>query len=204
MRAQPVDENRSDDQIIETDGNRAPEVTNRPNLPSEILGQVTWLMLQSPAHKHLFLTDLEWLAAPAISLKQFRIYRQENTPVAFVSWAFLNEEAEQRLLSGQRKLSPVEWKEGDRAWIIDIVAPFGGTDEILRSLKKTIFPDQDVRTLVPGEDGKSVRVLTISEKQEDASVEEQKAEDKPKKATAKKPRARKPSKTKKSNSEAAE
>jgi cytolysin-activating lysine-acyltransferase len=155
---------------VQVDQTASAQATAPKGVPmaAEVFGHVTWLMLNSPAHKHLFVSDLEWLAVPAVSLKQFRIYMQEgtSTPIAFVSWAYLTEETEQRLLSGQRKLSPVEWNEGDRPWIIDIITPFGATEEILRSVKKNVFPDQDVKTLIPGEDGTGVRVMTIRAKEE--------------------------------------
>ena len=32
--------------------------------PSAMLGSAVWLMLSSPGHKHLFVTDFEWLVVP--------------------------------------------------------------------------------------------------------------------------------------------
>ena len=66
------------------------------------------------------------------------------TPFAFASWAFLNEEAEQRLFTGQRRLGPGDWKAGDRLWLVDLVAPFGGAEEILNDLKNKAFPDREL------------------------------------------------------------
>lgn len=130
--------------------------------PTDMLGQIAWLMVQSASHKHLFLTDLEWLAMPAIILKQFRIWRQGPQPIAYASWALLTEDAEQRLLSGQRRLRPGEWNAGDRLWLIDLVAPFGGADGFLTDFKRKVFPDREIKTLVPGPDGKGFRAATIS------------------------------------------
>ncbi|MEO5374993.1 MAG: toxin-activating lysine-acyltransferase, partial [Alphaproteobacteria bacterium] len=33
---------------------------------ASLLGDVAWLMVRSPAHRHLFLADLEWLVLPAL------------------------------------------------------------------------------------------------------------------------------------------
>ena len=61
-----------------------------------ILGQAAWVMMHSPAHKHMFISDLEWLPVPPIGLKQFRLWRRDNLPVAFASWAVLNEDVAAR------------------------------------------------------------------------------------------------------------
>ena len=41
---------------------------------AQVLGEITWLMTQSPRHKAVPLGDLEWLLMPAILLRQFRIF----------------------------------------------------------------------------------------------------------------------------------
>lgn len=120
----------------------------------EVLGDICWLMAQSPSHKHMFLADLEWLIIPALTAKQFRVLKADNKPMAYVSWAFLSEEAEARLLSGQRRLRPADWKSGDRLWVVDLVAPFGGREEVLRNLKEQNFAEQKISALRSRADGK--------------------------------------------------
>ena len=125
------------------------------------MGQIAWLLMQSPVHKHLFLADLEWLVLPPVQLKQFRIFRQKKVPVAFASWAFISEEVEQRLTSGVNKIKPGEWNSGDRLWLIDLVAPFGGAEDILRNLADKVFPGRQVKTLQPNPDGKGLKVVEL-------------------------------------------
>jgi len=55
-------------------------------------------MMRSAPHRHLFVGDLEWLLLPPIALKQFRLWRRDNMPVAFASWAMLSDEVEARLI----------------------------------------------------------------------------------------------------------
>lgn len=129
--------------------------------PTEVLGQVTWLMMNSPLHKHLFIADLEWLAAPPIMLKQFRIFRHSKVPIGYASWAFISEEAEQRLMSGARRLQPAEWNAGDRIWLMDLVAPFGGMENIIKELQINVFKNQSVKTLRLGPDGKGMQVTEL-------------------------------------------
>lgn len=120
------------------------------------LGEVIWLMMYSAGHKHFFVTDLEWLAVPPVALRQFRLWRRNNLPVAYASWAYLNEAAEARLMQGVRKLSPNDWKSGDRLWLVDLVVPFGGTDEVLKELREQVFKDKKAKTLRPSPEGTMV------------------------------------------------
>ncbi len=127
--------------------------------PMEVMGQVTWLMMNSPPHKHLFIADLEWLTAPAIALKQFRIFRKNNTPIAFASWGYLSEEVAGRLSKGGKRLKPADWKSGKELWLIDLIAPFGGQEQIISELREKVFKDQKIKTLQPAPDGKGMAVV---------------------------------------------
>ena len=105
--------------------------------PAEVLGQAAWLLSQSPKHKYLYLTDIEWAILPALNLRQFKLYRKEGTmvPVALAIWARLSPEAEARYLE-TRRLQPQEWNSGDRLHIIDVIAPFGGAETVMQDLAK--------------------------------------------------------------------
>lgn len=110
-----------------------------PKTVSQVLGEVTWLMTQSPIHKQLFIGDLEWFCMPALLLEQFRLYNGPNAPAAVAFWAYVSEETEARLMSSGPKLRADEWRNGDRAWLIELVAPFGGQEEILADLAVSVF-----------------------------------------------------------------
>lgn len=124
------------------DGGQKPTV-------SHMLGELTWLLSQSPTHKHFTLGDLEWLVMPAILLEQFRVFHGEKHPLGFALWAHLSEEAEKRLndtvFSGQgARLRPDEWKSGDRLWLVEMVAPFATLENklqeaMLADLVKNVF-----------------------------------------------------------------
>jgi cytolysin-activating lysine-acyltransferase len=110
-----------------------------PKTVAQMLGEITWLMTQSPIHKQLFIGDLEWFAMPAVLLEQFRIFYGPNSPAAVALWAMVSEETEARLRDGAHKLRADEWKGGDRPWLIELVAPFGGQEEILADLSASVF-----------------------------------------------------------------
>lgn len=134
----------------------------QPSGPGEVIGEVVWLMTQSVAHKHLFVSDLDWLLVPPVMAKQFRLFRNGDKPRAFACWAYLDEEAEKRLLSGQPRLRPGEWHGGDRAWLIDVIAPFGGLDSVLANLKQTEFKDRRLMAMRPSPDGKGMVAFEVS------------------------------------------
>jgi cytolysin-activating lysine-acyltransferase len=97
---------------------------------AQVLGEITWLMTQSPRHKAIPLGDLEWLLMPAILLRQFRIFYKGEQPVGVALWALADDLVAKRIDDGDNRLSAVEWKSGNLLRIIDIVAPFGGEAEI--------------------------------------------------------------------------
>jgi cytolysin-activating lysine-acyltransferase len=97
---------------------------------SQVLGEITWLMTQSPRHKAIPLGDLEWLLMPAILLRQFRIFYQGQQPVGVALWALADDLVAKRIDAGDNRLNAAEWKSGTLLRTIDIVAPFGGEAEM--------------------------------------------------------------------------
>jgi cytolysin-activating lysine-acyltransferase len=113
---------------------------------SAVLGEVVWLLTQSAQHKQaFFIGDLEWMVMPPILLQQFRMFHAKDKPIGVILWAYVNDEVEQRLLSGSARMRPQDWKSGDKLWIVEVLAPFGGTDEMLKDLKAKVFPDRELR-----------------------------------------------------------
>ena len=80
---------------------------------SAVLGEIVWLMSQSPYHKQLFISDLEWFVMTPILHQQFRLYYAQNKPVGVALWAFVNDEVAGRLAQGINKLRPQDWKSGE-------------------------------------------------------------------------------------------
>ena len=97
---------------------------------AQVLGEITWLMTQSPRHKATPLADLEWLLMPAILLRQFRIFYHGEQPVGVALWALADDLVAKRIDGGDRRLTAVEWKSGAKLRIIELVAPFGGEAEM--------------------------------------------------------------------------
>ena len=125
-----------------------------PKNVAEALGQITWLLSQSPQHRELKLKDLEWSIMPAIVQEQFRVFRMgklpgaekvgpkdakvtgltlesvEQLPLGVAIWARLSEAAEAKIERGEH-LTLQEWKSGDRVWLIELIAPFANAENKL-------------------------------------------------------------------------
>lgn len=126
------------------------------NLPENIgfesvFGAISMLSIRSPSHKHLFTSDLEWLVLPPVNLRQFRLFREnsKNAPIGYVSWAYVNDEVENRLIKGQFKLSPREWKSGSKPVLIDVLSPFVSPAVILQQFSDMKIDNQDFYILRP-------------------------------------------------------
>lgn len=118
-----------------------------------LLGPISWLMLQQSATRNIFLGDLEWRVMPALVLDQARLHMRDESPTAFVSWAFLSQQAIDRYRLPPHRLAPSDWKSGDQIWVVDLVAPFGGGQEAIRELKEKLFPGKPIFQLVPVPEG---------------------------------------------------
>ena len=128
------------------------------------IGAVSLLAMKSQTHKYLFLSDYEWLILPAISAKQFVLFRgQQNEPIAFISWANVSAQVEQRLNEKNSKLQPADWKSGDTTYIMDIMSPFGASKTLLKQLYEKQFTNKDVYILTPREDGKGIEKKLLKE-----------------------------------------
>lgn len=128
-----------------------------PRTVAEALGQVVWLLSQSPMHRELKIKDLEWSFMPAVLFEQFRVFRfgplpggQKVDPAAFAKlgltkegleqmplgvaiWAKLSEEAEARLERGE-KLKAEDWRSGDRVWLVEMISPFATPENKLNEV----------------------------------------------------------------------
>ena len=127
---------------------------------SEVLGEIVWLMSQSPLHKQFFISDLEWFVMTPTLLQQFRLFYATDRPIGVVLWAFVNDEVAERLAGGTTKLRPQDWKSGDQLWVVEVIAPFGGAEEMVKDLKEKVFPTRPISFVAVTKEGKKeVRVV---------------------------------------------
>lgn len=90
-----------------------------------LYGDVFFVALRSPRHAGHSLAALRPAFEPPLILGQVRVFRFDDVPRGFFTWAWLSPEAERKLVTGGQ-LSPEDWRSGDRLWIVDLVAPYRG------------------------------------------------------------------------------
>lgn len=94
---------------------------------------------------------------PAIFTEQFRIWNgPDGTPAAFATYARVSAETDARLEGGAHKLAPHEWQGGDILWLMELVAPFGGVDEIMVDLIQNALPNERFKFHMTTADGRRV------------------------------------------------
>ena len=130
---------------------------------ASILGDIAYLMMHSEKHRHLFISDMEWLVMPALRLKQMRIFRNAKRPLVYISWARLTQEAEKRLLAGNPRLAPGDWNAGSKFWIVDIVNNTPSIYPFLKSLHNQVFKGQEAHLVVPKKHGRGFEGVLLTE-----------------------------------------
>lgn len=109
-----------------------------PPTVSHMLGEMTWLLTQSPLHKAMAIGDLEWLVMPALIHEQFYLFRDGQQPVGLALWAKCTPAAVAKLDKGmiepENRLTLEEWKNGDQIWLVDLIAPFATAENRQREI----------------------------------------------------------------------
>jgi len=89
-----------------------------------------------------------------------RLFYATNKPIGLVLWARVDDDVAKRLADGTTKLRPQDWKSGDQLWVVEVIAPFGGPEEMIKDLKAKVFPNEDIRYVAMSKDGaKEVKVV---------------------------------------------
>ena len=74
-------------------------------------------------YKNLSKNDIAQHLIPSISLNQYKVFRYDNTGVAygFTNWAFLNKEIEKKFKQ-TGELNKFDWDSGKNCWHIDTIS----------------------------------------------------------------------------------
>lgn len=87
-------------------------------------GKICWLWSNSNLHKDWPITLQTRFVIPPVFLKQYMILEHGGMPVAYCSWAMINQETESKYILSPSSIAPHDWNNGDRLWFIDWISPF--------------------------------------------------------------------------------
>ena len=103
---------------------------------TKTLGQVTWLMGLSEAHKDLPISAIEARIQAPLMMRQVRVITRGKQPVAAVTWATVSETIEHAMAHPDFSMDLGHWRCGDRLVIVDVISPFVPREKI-----ETLFWD---------------------------------------------------------------
>jgi cytolysin-activating lysine-acyltransferase len=127
-----------------------------------LLGEILWLLLQSPLHRRLTVDAVEAYFVAPLSRNRLRFFRRGPAPVGLVTWAHLGAEAEARYLAGDEPLRPEDWDSGPQLWFVDMIAPFGDGRAISSEMRRRIPPGGVGKASRRNADGSLKRVVSYT------------------------------------------
>jgi len=133
------------------------EINNFPFLPSRrLLGAAVMLFAASPTHRDLSIAQIEEMLRPAIQNGQLRLFLYGVRPFGLVLWAYPSAAAAQKLVTGEARLSAAEWNTGSDAWLIDVIAPFGGGNDMVAKVRRDILAQKSLIVVRRSADGDAI------------------------------------------------
>lgn len=131
---------------------------------AEVFGAMTWIWLLAENCKSTRLSDMATQVLPVIKSRQFALFSQNSQPLAYISWANLDAQAEAKYVSSEPWIyTQSNWNCGDRMWIINWFAP--GQSALVKNLIETkLFPHQCFRALYHKGTQRGMKVLTFKGK----------------------------------------
>jgi cytolysin-activating lysine-acyltransferase len=110
------------------------------------LSEIVWLLTQSRQHKQaFFIGDLEWMAMPPILLQQFRMFYAKDKPIGVILWAYVNDEVEQRLLSGDARMAPRTGSAATSCGSSRCWPPSAAPTRCSRTSRPKVFKNRELR-----------------------------------------------------------
>ena len=106
-----------------------------------MLDSVIHLMTFSDVHKSWTVEQVNRCITPPINLQQCAGIVEGGNLVAWVSWAFMDDNTGDKFLDGLYSMKPDSWSSGERLILMDFIAPFGHTKKLVKIVRR-LFPKQ--------------------------------------------------------------
>lgn len=136
------------------------------------LGELVAVIMSSPQHQSMTVTQLRNFVGPAIATGQFLVASAHNkvrgaaTPVAAVVWANVSAEVDRRLsenLDQPLTLNANEWTSGQIPWLVAAVGDQRMIQHLVATVQQKSLKGRTLKARVTGEDGKhAVRTFSTA------------------------------------------
>ena len=128
------------------------------------LGSAVMVLMQTPIHRDMPLSQVHQLVVPALQHNQINIAEAYNKksgltlPVGFVLWARVSDEVDERLT--QKPTNPIqltteEWSSGENYWIVELIGEKRFVASMLKQLNQNIFKGKPVKYATTSKDGET-------------------------------------------------
>ncbi|EBA05043.1 putative toxin-activating protein [Rhodobacteraceae bacterium HTCC2150] len=128
-----------------------------PNIMADF-GAMYFLASLSKFNRDRSLAQITNQLESPLRLGQYKIFRSNGCPRAFITWAGLDKEAERQFAIDHQPLNPFQWNSGRSTWLIDFVAPFGHIDQMIPQMTRNNDINR-LRTLWHNKKGTRARVV---------------------------------------------
>ena len=131
-------------------------------------GNMVTVMMQSPHHGRIALSELRDRLVPPLLNNQYRLAEAHKKgsgstiPVGLILWARVSDEVHKRMLEGLDKpfeLKANEWQGGENYWIIDAIGQERFLSPLLSDLRKKEFKGKSVQYRARSDNGPEVRTI---------------------------------------------
>lgn len=150
MTSQNIEANKK-----ELEQNKIKDALRSQELLHLNLGYIAGLFSNSKYHAKASIGHFMSSVVPALKHNQFKIFFNGFKPVAYVSWAMLSDEVQEKYKTGKHLLTIDEWKSGDNVWLAEFVVPYSQQDRdlVIKNLKEKIFLNKTINLITRNVDG---------------------------------------------------
>lgn len=103
-------------------------MTITPEYPDEdqqrTYGALCFLYMRAAKYDAIALRNMRRLMQPPIDLRFYKVLYLDDVPRAAITWAYLTEEAERKLLITGEAIAPADWAGGQNLWLMEVIAPY--------------------------------------------------------------------------------
>lgn len=127
---------------------------------AEILGAMVLLWSQQSYYKEISVASMLSVLIPIIKTRQFALISDENRPVGYLVWAFMDEDTENTYLQNSGEIERfIGCNNGDQLWFLSIFSQEGQSKTIIQIAREVLFPYVSGKSLYHRGRSKGFRIL---------------------------------------------